>query len=234
MPRKPLEKKKTTAAKKATAKKTVRKIVSKAGKKPSMKVAAKKMTAKKAIAKKPVAKKVAAKKTVAKKMIAKKAAAKRVSKKVSFVPKGYPTVIPFLTVNQAAAAIDFYSQVFSGKQTMRMDMPNGKVAYAELRIGDSRVMLSDEFPEKNMRSPKAHAGTSVNIHVYMKNVDAVVEKAAALGAKVMKAPENMFYGDRTATIQDPYGHIWAVSTHIEDVSNATLKKRVAEMFANNA
>jgi PhnB protein len=228
MPRKPLEKKKTAAAKKATAKKTVRKTASKAGKKPSMKVAAKKMTAKKTSAKKPIAKKAVARKTVAK-----KATAKRVSKKVSFVPKGYPTVIPFLTVNQAAAAIDFYSQVFSGKQTMRMDMPNGKVAYAELRIGDSRVMLSDEFPEKNMRGPKAHAGTSVNIHVYMKNVDAVVEKAAALGAKVMKAPEDMFYGDRTATIQDPYGHVWAVSTHIEDVSNATLKKRVAEMFANS-
>lgn len=232
MPRKPLEKKKTAAAKKAAAKKTVRKIASKAGKKPSMKTAAKKLSAKKTTVKKPVAKKVAAKKTVAKKAMVKKTGAKRAAKKVSFVPKGYPTVIPMLTVNQAAQAIDFYSQVFGGKQTMRMDLPNGKVAYAELKIGDSRVMLCDEFPEKNMRSPKAHAGTSVNIHVYTKNVDAVVEKAAAMGAKVMKAPENMFYGDRTAIIQDPYGHIWSIGTHIEDVSNATLKKRAAEMFAN--
>jgi len=111
-----------------------------------------------------------------------------------------------------------------------MDRPDGKVAHAELKIGDSKIMLGDPCPEKGSCSPQASNECSVSIHLYVKNVDAVVKSAVKAGAKLMKPVEDMFYGDRSAMFKDPYNHHWCVSTHIEDVSPAKLKKRAAELF----
>ncbi len=154
--------------------------------------------------------------------------------KISAIPKGYNSVTPCLTINNAAQAIDFYKTVFGAKEVMRMAKPNGKIGHAELKIGDTKIMLADEYPEMDIRGPEAFGGTPVGIHIYIKNVDQIVEKAVSAGANVKRPPENMFYGDRSATLVDPYGHVWHVSTHIEDVSKAQMRKRAAELFGENS
>jgi len=202
------KKKKTTATKASTSQKTKQKTV------------------KKAPAKKPAAKKAPAKKTTVKKTTVKPKA------KVAATPKGYNTVTPYLIIDNAAKAIEFYKQVFGAKEVMRMQKPDGKIGHAELKIGDAKIMLADEYLECDARAPKAFGGSPVSIHLYMKSVDSVVDRAVSAGAKLTRPVENMFYGDRSGMLEDPYGHKWCVSTHIENVSPAQMKKRAAELFGN--
>jgi PhnB protein len=145
------------------------------------------------------------------------------------IPDGYPQVTPYLAVNDANAAIDFYTTVFGARERMRMDAPGGKVGHAELQFGDSLVMLADEFPEMGNRSPRSVGGTPVTISVYVDDVDATFDRALRAGAKELRPLENQFYGDRTAQIEDPFGHRWSISTHIEDVPPDEMQRRAAEM-----
>lgn len=163
----------------------------------------------------------------------KKVAAKR-KKKVLAVPKGYNSITPYLIINNATKAIDFYKKVFGAKEVKRMDHAAGKISHAELKIGDTKIMLADEYPEMDARSPRAYGGSPVSIHLYIKNVDGVIDKAISAGAKLTRPVENMFYGDRCGALEDPYGHKWYVSTHIEDVSVAKMKKRAMALFGKKS
>jgi PhnB protein len=144
------------------------------------------------------------------------------------IPAGYPQITPYLCIDGAGAAIEFYRAVFGATERMRMPGPGGKVGHAELAIGDSLVMLSDEYPEMGVRSPKTIGGTPVTIHVYVDDVDAVFERALENGATESRALENRFYGDRTGQFEDPFGHQWSVATHVEDVPPDEMAKRAAE------
>jgi PhnB protein len=144
------------------------------------------------------------------------------------IPDHYPRVTPYLCVVGAAGAIDFYCEVLGAKERMRMPGPGGKIAHAELQMGDSVIMLSDEYPEMGARGPKAIGGTPVTISVYVEDVDAVFNRAVSAGAKALRPPEDQFYGDRAAQIEDPFGHRWSVATHVEDVPPDEMAKRVAE------
>ncbi|HEX9287751.1 MAG TPA: VOC family protein [Thermoanaerobaculia bacterium] len=151
--------------------------------------------------------------------------------RVKTIPEGYHSVTPYLCIDGAAEAIEFYKKAFGAKELSRMPAPGGKVGHAEVQIGDSHVMLADEFPEMGFRSPKSVGGTPVMMHLYVEDVDATVTRAASAGAKVVRAVEDQFYGDRGGKIEDPFGHSWYVSTHVEDVSPEELEKRAAAMFA---
>ena len=151
-------------------------------------------------------------------------------KKVLPVPKGYHAVTAYLSIRGAAQAIDFYKRAFGAKELLRMPGPDGKVGHAELRIGDSHVMLADEMPAMQFLAPPARGGTTVHLHLYVNDVDATVEKAVAAGAKVTRAIEDKFYGDRAGTIEDPYGHVWYVATHTEDLSPKEIGRRMDEMM----
>jgi PhnB protein len=144
------------------------------------------------------------------------------------IPDGYPRVIPYLCIDGAADAIDFYTQVLDAKERMRMGGPGGKIGHAELEIGDSVVMLSDEFPDMQQLGPKKIGGTPVNISVYVEDVDKTFDKALKAGAKELRPVENQFYGDRTGGFEDPFGHKWHVATHVEDVPPDEMEKRAAE------
>jgi PhnB protein len=152
------------------------------------------------------------------------------TKAVSYLPEGYSTIVPFLIVNNATKAIEFYKDVFEAKEVMRMEGPNNKVAHAELTIGDSKFMLADECPEMSAKSPIAYGGSAVGMQLYVKDVDAVIEQAVKRGAKLIRAIQNQFYGDRSGMIEDPFGHTWHIATHIEDVSQETLKQRMQKMY----
>lgn len=152
------------------------------------------------------------------------------TKKVLFQPKGYYAITPYLIVDNARKAIEFYKKAFGAKSVMCMDMPNGKIAHAELKIGDSKIMLGDECHEKGAKSPKTVGGSAMSIHLYVKNVDATVKAAVSAGATLIREVQDMFYGDRSGGLQDPSGHQWYVATHIEDVTPSQLKKRSAELF----
>jgi len=141
------------------------------------------------------------------------------------IPPGYHVVTAYLCIDGASAAIDFYKRVFGAKERMRMDAPGGKVGHAEIQIGDSVVMLADQFPEMNFYGPKTGGNTSINMHLYMTDVDAVMQRAIVAGAKVVRPVEDKFYGDRTGTIEDPFGHVWHIATHTEDLSMAEMKRR---------
>jgi PhnB protein len=145
------------------------------------------------------------------------------------IPEGYPRVTPYLCVDGASAAIDFYSAVFGATERMRMPAPDGKVAHAELQFGDSVVALSDEYPELGARSPKAFGGSPVTMSVYVEDVDAIFERALKAGAKALRPVEDQFYGDRSGQFEDPFGHRWSVGTHIEDVSPEEMAKRAQAM-----
>lgn len=177
-------------------------------------------------------KKGVAKNKAKKKVIKKAATKKKTVKKLHFIPKDYHAITPYLIIDQAANAIEFYKKIFGAKEVMRMEKPNGKIGHAELKIGDAKIMLADESPEMNAKSPQNIGGTPVGIHLYTKNVDDVVKHAVIQGAKLTRPVETMFYGDRSGAIEDPYGHIWYVSTHVEDVTPAKIKKRAAEMYGN--
>ena len=144
------------------------------------------------------------------------------------IPEGYPQVTPYLSVDGAGAAIDFYSKVFGATERMRMPAPEGRIGHAELQIGDSLIMLADEFPDGGVRSPKAIGGSPVTIFVYVEDVDAVFERALDEGATATRQVENQFYGDRSGQFEDPFGHRWSVATHVEDVPPGEMEKRAAE------
>jgi PhnB protein len=149
--------------------------------------------------------------------------------KVKPVPEGYHAVTPYLIVNDGAAAIEFYKQAFGATEVLRMAGPDGKIGHAEIKIGDSHVMLADEVTEMGYRSPKSLGGSPVSLMVYVEDVDATVERANAAGAKLTRPVEDQFYGDRTGSVEDPFGHVWYVATHIEDVPLEELKRRAAAM-----
>ncbi len=151
--------------------------------------------------------------------------------KVSYIPKDYNSVTPYLIVKGAAKAIDYYKKVFGATEVMRMPGPDGKIGHAELKIGNSFIMLADENPHMGQgHSSAATIGASpVSLLVYLPDVDKVVERAAAEGAKIMKPVQDQFYGDRTGFIQDPFGHFWSVATHIEDVSPKEMEARMKKM-----
>src|ERR1700688_4928836 len=142
------------------------------------------------------------------------------------IPDGYHSVTPYLFIRGAGAAIDFYKKVFGATVMMRMPGPIGQVMHAELKIGDSIIMLSDENPKMGAMSPQTAGGISVSLHVYLENVDDVVQKAVDAGAKLLRPVQNQFYGDRSGTLIDPFGHMWSVSTHVEDVSPEEMRKRM--------
>jgi PhnB protein len=150
---------------------------------------------------------------------------------VNPIPQGYPRVTPYLHVSGAAAAIDFYRDVLGAEERMRMPGPEGKLGHAELQIGDSIVMLADEFPDMGVRGPKSIGGTPVTIHLYVEDVDAVFDAALAAGATSVRPVENQFYGDRIGQFEDPFGHHWSIATHVEDVPPEEMEKRMAEAMS---
>ena len=151
--------------------------------------------------------------------------------KVNPVAEGYRTLTPQITVKNAAKAIEFYKKAFGAEQIGEAcAMPDGKVGHAALKIGDSKLMLNDEFPEMGAVAPLGKTA-SASIYVYVADVDAVFKTAAAAGAKIVKPVADQFWGDRQGTLQDPFGHQWSLATHVEDVTPAQLKERMQEMFA---
>lgn len=150
---------------------------------------------------------------------------------VKAIPEGYPQVVPYLCVDGADGAIEFYTRVFGAAERMRMPAPGGKIGHAELQLGDSVIMLADEFPEMGVRAPRTIGGTPVTLTVYVEDVDAVFDRAVAAGATPVRPVENQFYGDRMGQFEDPYGHRWTVGTHVEDVSPEEMQRRAAAMEA---
>ena len=148
---------------------------------------------------------------------------------VKSVPEGYHTATPYLIIDGAAKALDFYKRIFGAVEKMRMPSPGGKVGHAEIKIGDSMIMLADEHPDMGARSPRAFGGSGVGIMLYVEDVDKTVKAALADGAKLVQPVEDKFYGDRTGTIEDPFGHTWHVGTHKEDVPEDEMKRRMASM-----
>jgi PhnB protein len=142
------------------------------------------------------------------------------------IPDGYHSVTPYLIVSGAADAIDYYKKAFGATELFRMDH-QGKVGHAELKIGDSPFMLADEYPEMGYRSPKALGGTPVSIMIYVEDVDTVYKQAIDAGATEVKPLQDQFYGDRSGTLTDPFGHVWTVATHKEDVSMEEMNRRMA-------
>lgn len=147
------------------------------------------------------------------------------------IPEGYPQVAPYLAVDGASDAIDFYTEVLGATERMRMPGPDGRIGHAELELGDSLIMLADEFPDIGHSGPKALGGTPVTISVYVEDVDAVFERAIREGGISLRPPENQFYGDRAGQFEDPFGHRWSVATHVEDVPPAEMEKRAAEAMS---
>jgi PhnB protein len=141
------------------------------------------------------------------------------------IPDGYHSLTPYLVVGDGPKAIDFYQQAFGAEELMRMGEPSGKVGHAELRIGDSVVMLADEHPEVDARSPQSIGGSPVSLMIYVDDVDAVYDRAVKLGATAERPVENQFYGDRAGTVRDPFGHRWHIHTHVEDVSPEEMTRR---------
>ena len=148
---------------------------------------------------------------------------------VQAIPTGHHTVTPYLTINKAVKALEFYKKAFGATETFRLLLPDGRLGHAEIRLGDSMIMLSDEFPEYGGKAPETLGGSPVSIHLYVDDVDAFVKKAVAAGAKERKPIMDQFYGDRSGQIEDPFGHLWWVATHKEDVAPEGLQKRVREM-----
>jgi PhnB protein len=144
------------------------------------------------------------------------------------IPEDYPRVTPYLIIDGASDAIDFYTKVLGAQERMRMPGPDGKLGHAELQLGNSVIMLADEFPDMGAVGPKSTGGTPVTLHVYVEDVDAVFENALASGATEIRAVENQFYGDRSGQFEDPFGHQWNVASHVEDVPPEEMEKRAAE------
>ena len=147
--------------------------------------------------------------------------------KVRPIPRGYHTATPYLIVNGAANALNFYKRAFDAEELMRVADPSGKVGHAEIKIGNSPIMLADEFPEMGYRGPQSLGGSPVSILLYVEDVDAQFNRAVAAGAKVRKPVADQFYGDRSGTLEDPFGHIWTIATHKVDLTFEEIRKRAA-------
>jgi PhnB protein len=145
------------------------------------------------------------------------------------IPDDYPRVTPYLVVDGAADAIEFYKSILGATERMRMPGPDGRIGHAELQIGDSMIMLADENPDMGVRGPTSIGGTPVTLHVYIEDVDSVFERAIAAGATEQRAVEDRFYGDRSGQFEDPWGHRWDVSTHVEDVPPDEMARRAEAM-----
>jgi uncharacterized glyoxalase superfamily protein PhnB len=150
---------------------------------------------------------------------------------VRAIPEGYHTITPFLTVRDAARAIDFYKQAFGAVEKGVTKGPDGKVMHAELRFGDSIIMLSDEFPEYGALSPQSTGGVGMGLHIYVEGVDAAFDRAVKAGAKVEMPVADMFWGDRYGKLADPFGHKWSIGTHIRDMSAKDIEKAQEEFMS---
>ena len=145
--------------------------------------------------------------------------------KVKPIPDGYHSVTPYMCIDGAAKAFDFYKAAFDAAEVLRMPGPEGKIMHAEMRIGDSIIMFADEFPEMGFKSPRNLGGSPVTIMVYVENVDRTVGNAVAAGAKLLREVKDQFYGDRSGSVEDPFGHVWHIATHVEDVSPEEMERR---------
>jgi uncharacterized glyoxalase superfamily protein PhnB len=159
----------------------------------------------------------------------KEAKARPAKKIVKPIPAGYHTLTPYMIVDGAAAALDFYKRAFGAKADVRMDGPGGKIMHCEFEIGDSKFMMADEFPERGARGPKHYNGSPVSLHLYVPDVDSRFKKAVDAGASVKQPVTDQFYGDRSGTVIDPFGYTWHISTHTEDVAPAEMERRMAAM-----
>jgi PhnB protein len=145
------------------------------------------------------------------------------------IPDNYPQVMPYLIVDGAGEAIEFYKSVFGAEERMRLEGPDGRIGHAELQIGEAVIMLADENPSMSIEGPKSVGGTPVTIYVYLEDADATFERAVQAGAKPLRAVEDQFYGDRSGQFEDPYGHRWNVATHVEDIGEDEMSRRAAEI-----
>ncbi len=150
---------------------------------------------------------------------------------VKYIPEGFRAITPYLTVKDAAKAIEFYKRAFGARERVRMPTPDGKIAHAELQIADSIIMLGQECPEHGSVSPETLEGSPVGLALYVQNVDEAFDRAVRAGASVKEPVGDKFWGDRTGSLTDPFGHNWMLLTHIEDVSPEEMKKRMAEAFS---
>ena len=141
------------------------------------------------------------------------------------IPEGYHTLTPYLAVDDAAQAIDYYKKAFGAKERVRMETPDGKIGHAELEIGDSLVMLADPFPQASTQPPKELGGTSASVFMYVEDVDAVVAQAVGAGATVTMEVADQFWGDRFGSVKDPFGHSWSIATHVEDLTPEEIAER---------
>ena len=142
------------------------------------------------------------------------------------IPEGYHSVTPYLIIDGATQAIDYYKKAFGAVELFRMPAPGGKIGHAELKIGDSPIMLADEHPEMGYKSPTSWGGSAVSLMIYVEDVDTVFKQAIAAGGKEQQAVKDQFYGDRTGTLTDPFGHVWTIATHKEDVSTEEMQQRM--------
>jgi PhnB protein len=147
------------------------------------------------------------------------------------IPSGHRTVTPYLAIKSAAKALEFYKNAFGATERYKLMMPDGRLGHAEIQLGDSMIMLADEFPEYGGKAPETLGGSPVSIHLYVEDVDAFFKKALAAGAKELKPVMDQFYGDRSGQLEDPFGHLWWVATHKEDIAPEEMEKRVQAMFA---
>lgn len=151
--------------------------------------------------------------------------------KVPYKPEGYHTATPYLVVDGAERAIAFYQQAFGATEVMRLAMPGGKLGHAEVQLGESRIMLADEFPEWDARGPLTNGGTPVSIMLYVEDCDAIYARAVAAGATGLMPMQDQFYGDRSGSLRDPFGHKWHIATHKEELSQEEIQRRAAKMFS---
>jgi PhnB protein len=152
-------------------------------------------------------------------------------KATHYIPAGYHSATPYLIINGAAKAIDFYKNAFGATEVLRMAQPDGKIGHAEIKIGDSHIMLADEVPQMGYKSPKSLGGSPVSILLYLDDVDKVFNRAVAAGATSNRPVADQFYGDRMGTLTDPFGHVWSLATHVEDIPPEEMTRRASEAMA---
>jgi len=154
------------------------------------------------------------------------------SSKVSPIPEGYHSVTPYLLIGGASAAIDFYVRAFGAIEGLRLTGPDGRIGHAEIRIGDSHLMLADEHPEMDFLGPQSRGGTCVTMHLYVADADAVFARAIAAGAKELRPLCDQFYGDRSGAVTDPWGHVWSIASRIEDITSDEIQRRFQELYGD--
>ncbi len=152
--------------------------------------------------------------------------------KANSVPPGYHTVTPYLLIKGASDAIAFYVQVFGAEEITRLTAPDGRIGHAEIRIGESTIMIADEHPEMDFLGPQSRGGTTVSLLIYVEHADEVFNDALQRGARELRPICDQFYGDRSGSVTDPWGHVWSIATHLEDISPAELKRRFEELYAD--